>query len=244
MLAIVGARAATARGLEFAAAVARQAATAGWTVVSGGAFGIDAAAHAAALDAGGKTVAVLGTGIDIDYPKRHRPLFDRIACSGALVSMLPLGAPPRSWHFPARNQLIAALADAVLVVEGKLRSGSLSTAAAARRLGRLRLALPGSPGTDHLIKEGATPLLAPAELPRLLAPLSPDDDAERDSPRRAALSPAAVQLHLALKQQPATLPELVERTALSVGECAELLFELESCGKAWRFDHGQYQARD
>ncbi len=236
MLAIVGARAAVARSLEAAAAAARAAVELGWVVVSGGAFGVDAAAHQAALDAGGETVAVLGCGVDICYPQRHRPLFARIRQRGALLSSLPLGAPPRQFHFPARNQLIAALAHSVLVVEASLRSGSLSTAAHARRLGRRRLAIPGSPGTNRLLVEGATALPDPAALADVLS-------GTRSRPS-LSISDRAAELHLTLKVQPATLPELVDRTLLSVGECAELLFELESCGKACRIPNGLYQARD
>ena len=101
MLGIVGARAATRRALDFAADLARAAVELGWAVVSGGAFGVDAAAHQATIAAEGLTIAVFGCGIDVTYPQRHRRLFDQIRRQGALVSSLPLGAPPRSWHFPA-----------------------------------------------------------------------------------------------------------------------------------------------
>lgn len=164
-LAIVGARQASAGGCETAAGFARHLAAAGWSVVSGLATGIDAAAHAGALAAGaqgGGTVAVLGTGADIIYPARHRALAaDIVAAGGALVSELPLGAPPRPAHFPRRNRLVAGMTHGVLVVEAALQSGSLITARLAADLGREVFAIPGSlhaplsRGCHALIRQGA-----------------------------------------------------------------------------------------
>src|SRR4051794_1241332 len=120
-VAIVGSRAASGAGCdrtrEWAAALAAR----GVAIVSGGAFGIDAAAHTGALDAGGDTFAVLGCGVDVVYPDRHAALFARITAAGGLLSEMPPGTPPRAKQFPARNRIIAALADAVLVVEAAFR---------------------------------------------------------------------------------------------------------------------------
>src|SRR5579864_2423213 len=141
---------------------------AGVTVTSGLAFGIDAASHVGALDAGGPTVAVLGTGLDRIYPSQHRPLAQLICSSGALVSEFPPGTPLRPWNFPRRNRLISALAAGTLVVEAALKSGSLLTAGHARAQGRPVFAVPGriheenSAGCHKLIREGAMLCAEPA----------------------------------------------------------------------------------
>lgn len=154
-VAIVGARAASLAGCRLAVELAGIAARAGFAVVSGGALGIDGAAHAGALDAGGRTFAVLGCGVDIVYPDRHAALFDRIVCQGGLLSEFPLGTPAHRKHFPSRNRLVAGLgASAVLVVEAKQASGALITARLARTLGRPLYAVPGSRGTDGLLAGG------------------------------------------------------------------------------------------
>src|SRR3954469_24086655 len=154
-IAIVGARAATKAGCATVARLASTLAESGFAIVSGGALGIDAAAHQGAIAAGGATFAVLGCGIDVIYPDRHRRLFRAIAASGGLLSEHGPGVPPKVWHFPVRNRLVAALADAVLVAECHAGSGALITADRARRIGRLVLALPGSPGTNALLRAGA-----------------------------------------------------------------------------------------
>ncbi|MDQ2185893.1 DNA-processing protein DprA [Alcaligenaceae bacterium A4P071] len=163
-LAIVGARSATADGLDNARAFARTLAGSGWCVVSGLAQGIDAAAHGGAIEAGPQaagTIAVMGTGVDLVYPARHRKLADAIAAHGALISELPLGSGPRKHHFPRRNRLIAGLSQGVLVVEAAVQSGSLITARLAADAGREVFAIPGSihsplaRGCHVLIRQGA-----------------------------------------------------------------------------------------
>jgi DNA processing protein len=160
-VAIVGSRNATPQGVDDAGRFARELAGSGLVIVSGLALGIDAAAHRGALDSGGGTVAVIGTGADLVYPARHRELAHDIARQGAIVSEWPLGTPARAAHFPQRNRLIAGLSRGVLVVEAAERSGSLITARLANEMGRDVFAIPGSihaplaRGCHHLIKDGA-----------------------------------------------------------------------------------------
>ena len=160
-VAIVGARRPTDAGLRLARRLGAFAAGSGLAVVSGMALGIDGAAHAGALDAGGFTIAVLGCGTDIAYPRSHRGLYARILEHGLAVSEYPPGTAPAPWRFPARNRLIAALAGTLVVVEARARSGALITADHALDLGRDVVAVPGaagssaSAGTNGLIKAGA-----------------------------------------------------------------------------------------
>ena len=142
-VAVAGARAATAYGTHIAAEFASALATQGWTVISGGAYGIDAAAHRGALAAGGRTVAVLACGPDIAYPREHRGLLDAIAANTAVISESPPGTPPARERFLLRNRVIAALSRGTVVVEAGLRSGTLNTARHARDLGRSVMAVPG-----------------------------------------------------------------------------------------------------
>jgi len=153
-VAIVGARAASLPACTLAAELAGVAARAGFAVVSGGALGIDGAAHSGALEAGARTFAVQGCGVDVVYPDRHTALFQRIARQGALLSDFPPGTEPHRRHFPSRNRLVAALARAVLVVEARQLSGALITARLATQMNRPLFAVPGSAGTDGLIAAG------------------------------------------------------------------------------------------
>ena len=155
-VAIVGARAATTVAMNRAHHIARHLAARGVHVVSGGALGIDGAAHRGALAGGGTTTVVLGSGCDVLYPERHAPLFETaLANGGAIVSMVADGTQPRRGTFLSRNRLIAALADGVIVVEADVRSGSLSTAKFAIRMNRVLAAWPGSRGCDRLLGQGA-----------------------------------------------------------------------------------------
>jgi len=176
--AIVGARASTEYGVRVAAEFARRSAELGITVVSGAAYGIDAAAHAGALVARGATVAVLASGVDRAYPRGNEPLLDRIAAEGLVVSEVPPRSAPTRTRFVHRNRLIAALADATLVVEAGLRSGASITAKHANKLNRPVGAVPGpitspaSAGCHRLLRDGCICVTSAEELAELVDPLS------------------------------------------------------------------------
>jgi DNA processing protein len=168
--AVVGTRRASAYGLEVAVALGRGLAAAGVTVVSGLALGIDAAAHRGALDAGGPTVAVLGCGADRAYPRTNRSLYGRIRHHGSVIAELPPGQPPARWTFPARNRIMAGIAQVTIVVEAAERSGSLITAGFAEDLGREVCAVPGrvtslvAAGANQLLLDGAHPVRGAADV--------------------------------------------------------------------------------
>jgi DNA processing protein len=239
-VAIVGARAASGRGMELAEELGARLAHAGFDIVSGGAIGIDAAAHRGALDAAGsneeagRTVAVLGTGVDVVYPARHHLLYEEIlAKGGALVTQFPPGTQPRPQTFPIRNRVIAALAELVVIVEAGVQSGSLYTARAARELGRQVVALPGSAGGDGLILTGARAVASAADVEAVLEgrapapPLLPDD-------------PAARRLYDVLDAVPRDVGDLAFRAGLAVGTCAAMVVDLELGGLAARAAGGRY----
>ena len=160
-VAMVGSRRASPYAVNAAHHLGRQVASTGLVVVSGLARGVDAASHSAALDAGGKTIAVLGTGIDVVYPRSHARLFKRIETEGAIVTEFPPGTPPKPEHFPIRNRVISGLAHGTVIIEATSRSGSLITARMAAEQGREVFAVPGSifsagsEGTHRLIQYGA-----------------------------------------------------------------------------------------
>jgi len=223
-VAVVGARACSAYGGHVARTLARELASAGLVVVSGLARGIDGAAHRGALEAGGLTVAVLGCGIDRDYPASHRELARGIAECGLVVSEYAPGVEPAPWRFPARNRVIAGLAAVTVVVEARERSGALITADLALEEGREVFAVPGeitsslSKGTNALLRSGATPLTSTADVLEhfgleLESPLPPDSEA------------APILAHL-----PATADELARLTELDPGHLAAVLAELELAG--------------
>jgi DNA processing protein len=169
-VAVVGARNATVVGVKIANDIGKHLAQAGVQVISGFARGIDAGAHVGALEGGGSTIAVLGTGIDVSYPRQHARLRNQVMKSGSLITEYSPGTGAQPFQFPRRNRMIAALVDAVIVVEARMRSGALSTARWAADLGRDVLAVPGSIrspvslGTNLLIKDGARPYLSIRDL--------------------------------------------------------------------------------
>jgi DNA processing protein len=209
-VAIVGARAATQIGMDRAHALAKHLAGRGVHVVSGGALGIDGAAHRGALAGGGRTTVVLGSGLGVPYPARHVPLFAQILDEGgALVSELEDDEQPRRSTFVQRNTLIAALADAVLVIEADVRSGSLSTARAAQTLGRVVAAWPGTRGCDRLLAAGAGILESARDAELALA----------GTPRPVPvpeLDPVALQIMAAIQGGAVGVDAIVEATGLAV----------------------------
>jgi DNA processing protein len=233
-VAIVGSRAATGAGNALASELAAALAGRGYAVISGGAFGIDAAAHAGALDGGGETFAVLGCGADVVYPDRHARLFGRIAGQGGLLSELPPGTPPRAWHFPRRNRLIAALSDAVIVVEAAVRSGALITARVALKAGQRVLAVPGTPGADGLLDAGALAVTSAATLWDALAGHAAVVAAAPVPPRQAALITA-------LADGPGDPGSLARRLGLSLPSVMGLLTEAELEGRVRRAGGSQYE---
>ena len=231
-VAIVGARSCSSYGAQVARGLARELAAVGVVVVSGLARGIDGEAHRGALAGGGITVAVLGCGIDRDYPRSHAELARRIAEEGLVVSEYPSGVEPAPWRFPARNRIIAGLARATVVVEARERSGALITADFALELGRDVFAVPGeitaalSAGTNDLLRQGAAPLLSADDILGALG-------LERAPPARAAsLSQAAQAVSAVLRDGARAADELVRAVGLGSAEVAAALVELELAGLA------------
>ena len=226
-VAIVGARACSGYGASVARSLARELAAAGLVVVSGLARGVDGEAHRGALDAGGSTVAVLGCGIDRDYPAAHADLARRIAETGLIVSEYAPAVEPAPWRFPARNRVVAGLAAATVVVEARERSGALITADLALEEGREVFAVPGeitsalSTGTNALLKLGASPLTCASDV---LSSFGMEPGT-----RDAAPDPL-------LELLPATADEVVRRTGRPAAEVAAALVALELDGRATAHD--------
>lgn len=241
-LAIVGSRNATPQGIENARAFAAHLSRAGVTIVSGLALGIDAAAHEGALDGIGSTIAVVGTGLDIAYPRRNEALARRIADKGLLVSEHSLGSPPLADHFPARNRVIAGLSRGTLVVEAALQSGSLITARLASEAGREVFAIPGSihapqsRGCHALLKQGAKLVeLADDVLEELRLPAGPPPS------KATQLSAVEDPVLAALGHDPITLDALVARTGWPPAELNARLLELELQGHVGRLPGQLFQ---
>jgi DNA processing protein len=254
-IAIVGARAATQAARETARRLARDLAAQGLTIISGLARGIDAAAHRGALEVDGRTIAVLACGPDRIYPPEHRDLASQIARRGAIVSEMPIGAPPRRAHFPLRNRLISGLSIGVVVVEARRRSGSLITVRHALNQGREVFVVPGSvegpfaEGTNLLLRDGARPILdardviedlglaealpappsrpAPPRTP-LASRTHPTPPSSPGSSSRASLPDSPAELVLALLEDgPLTRDVVADRARLGPGNLARALLELE-----------------
>ena len=240
-VAIVGGRKASAYALETAAELARSLAVAGVPVVSGLALGVDAAAHRGALAGSGLTIAVLGSGADVPYPRRHRDLYRRIAGGGgAVVSELPPGTEAAAWAFPARNRVMAGLAAMTVVVEARERSGSLITADFAQQIGREVGAVPGrvnarqAAGSNRLIAECAHVILSAEDVLDCVfhpgaRPLPPPRRIELDSAGHAVLD--------AIEAGESPL----ERSELAVKEVRAALGRLEALGLVRRDGLGGYE---
>jgi DNA processing protein len=236
LVGIVGARAASGHGCAQARDWADELGRQGVGIVSGGAFGIDAAAHEGALRAGTPTYAVLGCGVDVVYPDRHVDLFARISLSGGLLSEYAPGMPPRPGQFPARNRLIAALAQAVVVIEAADRSGALITARLARELGRQVLAVPGSPGTDRIIAKGQAQAVSSAR--DVLTALA--GQAVCASMAEPSTGPLASVLQ-SLRTAAADPAELGRRMGIELPAALALLAEAELEGWVVRGDGNKYE---
>jgi DNA processing protein len=243
-VAVVGSRSPSAQGLDHARSFAAALAGHGYIVVSGLARGIDAAAHEGALEGGGCTVAVMGTGPDRVYPASHAGLADRIAEEGALVTEYPPGMPPLAENFPQRNRIIAGLTLGTLVVEAALRSGSLITARLASEEGREVFAIPGSiltpqaRGCHALIRQGAQLVESPQDIIDELG-----GSGRQPAPSQAANAGPADPLLAALGTEPATLDALMARTGWPASELTARLLDLELEGRVARLPGGLYQSR-
>ena len=243
-IAVVGSRRASPYGLRMAERLGGDLAARGVTVVSGLARGVDTAAHRGALDAGGRTLAVLGSGVDVVYPPENRRLAAEVSDAGALVSQFPMGTAPLPSHFPARNRVIAGLTLGTVVVEAAERSGALITARCAGELGREvyavpgSVAAPGSQGTHALIQDGAKLVQGwedvvaewPREWRRALktpGPTAPEAEGVDGSPGQG-------RLLALLGDEPIAVDAMVERSGLPPGEVSAALTALELLGLARR----------
>ena len=235
-VAVVGSRRPTAAGLQVAGELAAGLAEAGFAVVSGLAIGIDAAAHRAALEAGGYTVAVLGCGLDVDYPARNLRLKRRIAGSGTLVSEYEPGVAPQPFHFPLRNRIIAGLCSALVFVEGSLRSGGLITSRQALDANRLVFAVPGSvrnplaAGPNELIRTSQATLVTSAQ--QVIEELAPGlvwGGGPESSPVLGAplVNPDEARILMFLDDVPVPLDRICMDLAVTCGQAAMGLAALE-----------------
>lgn len=259
-VAVVGSRSPSAGGRDNAYGFATALARAGIAVISGMAAGIDARAHLAALQVDdGITVAVVGTGPDIAYPRQHAELRDRIAARGVIVSEHPPGTRPLRSHFPSRNRILAGLALATVVVEAAERSGALITARLAGDLGREVFAVPGSihnpmaRGCHRLIREGAGLVESAAEIIAAVQPLAWElghalrlriDETEQGAIAEQAaklppMDPNYQRLWLALGHDPTCMDELVPRTGLTAAQLSSMLLAMELDGRI-AVEHGRY----
>ena len=254
-VAIVGGRRATPTGKIVTEDIAKELAGYGFTIVSGLARGIDAAAHRGALSAKGRTIAVLGCGIDRTYPSEHHTLRRAIESHGAVISELPIGAAPHSHHFPRRNRIISGLSLGVLVSEAATESGSLITAKLALEQGREVFAVPGSikeeasRGSNRLIKEGAKLVEGASDI---LDEVLPQIDARQRARLQLSDQPAETLLPMgcedrlvydALSYDAQSVDVVIERTGLHAAQVAAILLSLELNGHIRQLPGQQYIRR-
>jgi DNA processing protein len=251
-VAIVGGRRATASGRILTEEIAKELSGRGVTIVSGLARGIDAAAHRGALTGKGRTIAVLGCGIDRTYPSEHHELRRSIESHGAVISELPIGAAPHSHHFPRRNRIISGLSLGVLVSEATINSGSLITAKLALEHGREVFAVPGSireeacRGSNRLIKEGAKLI---EEAQDILDEILPQIDGRQRAMMRLDATPLEAQpplkqegllVYEALSYEAQSVDAVIERTGLSAAQVSAILLSLELNGRVRQLPGQQY----
>ena len=240
-IAVVGSRNPTPLGRQNATAFARVLSEAGLVVTSGLALGIDGSAHRGALEAGGTTIAVAGTGLDRVYPARHRELAHAIVASGALVSEFPIGTPPRAEQFPVRNRIISGMSLGVLVIEAALQSGSLITARLAGEQGREVFALPGSihsplaRGCHALIRQGAKLVETAEHVLEELGPLvrvstEAVASSRADAPAHQQTAPTETLLLDCLGYDPMHIDDLIDRSGLTADTVSSILLQLELRG--------------
>jgi DNA processing protein len=249
-VAIIGSRGHSRYGEEIAAALARVAADAGAVVVSGMARGLDAIAHRAALDAGGGTVGVLGTGADIVYPAQNRALYDRVVAGGLLVTESAPGELPMRGSFPRRNRIISGLAQWLVVVEAAEASGTLITVGTALEQGRDVLAVPGpitsptSRGTNRLLRDGATPILAPEDLAAVLGAVPGHGSAAPGPvPAPCTLSADEARVLGTLALEPMPIDAVTLAAGLPTGVTLGVLLGLELGGLVEQLPGAQYRRR-
>jgi DNA processing protein len=250
-VAIVGSRRGSEYGLRMAERLAADLGARGVTVASGLARGVDTAAHRGALDAGGRTIGVLGSGVDVVYPPENRRLASEVAEAGAVVSQFPMGASPLPHHFPARNRVIAGLTLGTVVVEAAERSGALITARCAGELGREvyavpgSVSLPGSQGTNRLIQDGAKLVQGwedvvaewPPDWRRALRKL-PVTSEQGGGP--TAVEPGERAILAMLGDEPVAVDAVVERSGLPTGQVSARLTALELRGLVRRMTGQRY----
>jgi DNA processing protein len=246
-VAIVGSRNHTRYGAEVAARLAEEAVQAWALVVSGMALGLDAVAQAAALDANGTTIGVLGTGVDVVYPRENARLFDRVLGAGAVASEHPPGARGHRGAFPRRNRLISGLSAALVVVEAAEGSGTLITVDCALEQGREVFAVPGpitsptSRGTNRLLRDGATPILEPGDLLRALGGASETHDAPVVAP--CTLSTDEARVLNAFATEPVHVDDLAHQVGMPIGLLLGTLLGLELGGLVEQLPGGQFRRR-
>jgi DNA processing protein len=245
-VAIVGTRDATRYGRDLAYDLGRELSAAGVAIVSGLALGIDGAAHSGALAADTTPpIAIVGSGLDIVYPRRNAALWREVERRGVLLAEAPLGAPPDRWRFPARNRVIAAIADVVIVVESRETGGSMHTVTEAERRGRPVFAVPGplrsaaSAGTNRLLRDGAHVVCDAGDVLVLLGLSSALSRPLGDS--RAAPAPEDVPVLEAVGWAPASLEGVAARTPGSLGQLALALHRL--CEQGWLVERGGWFER-
>lgn len=251
-VAIVGSRSASDYGRKVARNICRGLASLGFTVVSGMARGIDGAAHESALDGGGRTIAVLGSGVDRIYPPEHEGLSERIARQGAVISELPLGARPVAFNFPARNRLISGLSLGVVVVEATEKSGSLITAAHALEQNREIFAVPGevgssrSRGAHRLIRQGAKLVENADDIIEEIAPqlARPEGASRRQRVLPKNCSDDTRKIFGLLQERILQIDEVIETSGLSSAQVSQILLELELQGFLRQLPGKRYAAED